>query len=182
MHHCGPVIEPSDLVQSQSTRTELDAWMPCMLCPWTISSSPSWISEFLNSVLRLLFCISEACPPTKEAMDANLDVRDDFRDGNKGFKVPEWRDVDVLRIPDSNIDPGPIPWYPAVAKMKWGTTTWFWLLFNSVKVFVTAFFDGMETFSILFSRMEFIIRYLIGWIDRPIRAGNYFIPTISISK
>ena len=42
-------------------------------------TSTSWISKFPVSVLRLLLCIPEACPPTN-------DVRGDFRDGNKGFQ------------------------------------------------------------------------------------------------
>ena len=54
----------------------------------TSTSSPSWISKFLVSVLRLLHCISEVCSPTTKAVDQNKDVRDDFRDRNESFEDP----------------------------------------------------------------------------------------------
>ena len=49
--------------------------------PWpglrrSSTSSPSWISKFLVSVLSLLLCIPEACPLTTKTMNENKDVRD----------------------------------------------------------------------------------------------------------
>ena len=56
--------------------------------------------------------------------------------------------------------------------MKCGTTASLLLLSNSLKVFVTAFLDGMVTFSIPFIGMKFIICYLLdstkGWSDWPV--------------
>ena len=43
-----------------------------------------------SEILRLLLGIPEVCSPTTKAVEENKDVRDDFRDGNDGFKDPGW--------------------------------------------------------------------------------------------
>ena len=44
--------------------------------------------EFFVSVLRLLLGLPEVCSPITKATDKNYNVRDDFKDGNEGFKDP----------------------------------------------------------------------------------------------